>query len=280
MRRIAWGTDVHLDFVDAKGLREFADIVAAQRPTALLLTGDIAGASSIKKILPDLRTMLAMPIYYVIGNHDCYGGSITAVRKWAKEPRDGVHWMGSLDPINVGGVGLIGVDGWGDGKLGAPLTSQILLNDWDHIQEFRRVKAMHLRSARMELLQKLGREEATKAEKLLDVALAKFKHVIFMTHVPPWREATWHEGEPSGDDWLPWFSCAAVGEAIEDAAMRHPGRKITVLCGHVHGKGYSVINDQIDAYTGGAEYGAPTIQGILEIGNGAISFIPYVEPLT
>ena len=56
-------------------------------------------------------------------------------------------------------------------------------------------------------------------------------------HVPPFREACWHQGRISDDLWRPPFSCKAVGEALVEAMEAHPGREMTVLCGHTHGAG-------------------------------------------
>ena len=28
------------------------------------------------------------------------------------------------------------------------------------------------------------------------------------------REAAWHQGQLSDDDWIPWFTCRAVGDVI------------------------------------------------------------------
>jgi 3',5'-cyclic-AMP phosphodiesterase len=85
------------------------------------------------------------------------------------------------------------------------------------------------------------------------------------THVPPFREACWHEGKLSNADWLPHFSCKAVGEALRRAAKAHPDRKIRVLCGHTHGAGTAEILPNLKVFTGGAEYGEPAVQGVFEL---------------
>ena len=60
---------------------------------------------------------------------------------------------------------------------------------------------------------------------------------MLLTHVPPVREACWHEGQLSDDQWAPHFTCLAVGEAILDVMAGHPDKRLTVLCGHTHGQG-------------------------------------------
>ena len=49
-------------------------------------------------------------------------------------------------------------------------------------------------------------------------ALERFEHVLVLTHVPPFREACWHEGRISGDDYLPYFACKATGDVLLDEA--------------------------------------------------------------
>ncbi len=40
------------------------------------------------------------------------------------------------------------------------------------------------------------------------------------TYIPPFREAAWYEGRPSADDYLPFFSCKAVGDVLLDVRSR------------------------------------------------------------
>lgn len=42
-------------------------------------------------------------------------------------------------------------------------------------------------------------------------------------HVPPFREASWHQGRISDDDWLPHFTCKAVGDVLREAMVAHCG---------------------------------------------------------
>lgn len=74
------------------------------------------------------------------------------------------------------------------------------------------------------------------------------RHVVVVTHVPPFRESAWHEGRPGDDDRVPWFACKATGEAIMACARDCPRTNFIVLCGHTHG----------------AEYGAPGVQRLFE----------------
>jgi Icc protein len=83
--------------------------------------------------------------------------------------------------------------------------------------------------------------------------------------VPPWREAAWHRGKPSDDDWLPFFSCKAAGDVLEAAMRARPDREMLVLCGHTHGGGVARILPNLEVRTGEAKYGQPRIQGVIEL---------------
>ena len=273
MFRLVWATDVHLEFADVYEKQRFAAQIVKQRPTALMLTGDIANAKQIEPLLKELHKEIQVPIYFNLGNHDFYGGSIDAVRKWATEiTRDvtsDLRWIEAVGIVKLSNdTCLIGIDGWGDGHIGDPYRSRVVLNDWDHIYEFHKIGAIINYGHRIKLLNKLGKEAAEKLKPVLAEALTKYNRVLLMTHVPPWLEATWHQGKHSDEQWAPWFSCKAVGDAIVKEAKKHPGKKVTVFCGHTHGFGYSEITDQVDVYTGGAIYQFPEVQCCLEIGDG------------
>jgi hypothetical protein len=45
----------------------------------------------------------------------------------------------------------------------------------------------------------------------------------------------------------------------------HPDRRMTVLCGHTHSPGEAQILPNLQVLTGGAVYGAPTVQRIFEV---------------
>jgi hypothetical protein len=79
------------------------------------------------------------------------------------------------------------------------------------------------------------------------------------------REACWYEGRISNDDWLPHFTCKAVGEVLLEGARASPGRQLLVLCGHTHGEGSAQPLPNLRVLTGGAEYGHPKLAGFFEI---------------
>jgi hypothetical protein len=158
-------------------------------------------------------------------------------------------------------TGLFGHDGWADGRLGDYWGSTIELNDWWLIEDLAGLD----QGLRLAKLQALAGEAADHFRAVLPGALARHQHLIALTHVPPFREACWYRGAISNDDWLPHFSCGAVGEVLAEAMRNAPERSMTVLCGHTHGAGEVQILPNLRVITGGAEYGRPVVDRVLEV---------------
>jgi len=262
---IAWVTDVHLDFLDLVARRGFADDVKATGCTGILATGDISTARRLTQHLTELADRAAVPVWFVLGNHDYYHGNIATVRDavralCASHPH--LRWLHGAGVVTVApGVALVGVDGWGDARLGAPETTSVILNDFVHIEDLAWLPV----PARNTALRALGDESAAVLDADLAAALQGHGRVLVATHVPPFAEAAWHEGKPSDADWLPFFSCAAVGAVLRRHAEANPTRRIDVYCGHTHSPGLVRVRDNLIVHTGGAAYGTPAVAGMVKL---------------
>lgn len=263
MRRLAWATDIHLNFVRGD-VRSFCAQVASAAPDGLIVTGDISEAATIERDLMALDKALRMPVWLVLGNHDFYGSGIRAVRaevakicgrsKWLRYLNaEGVVWLG-------GDTALVGHDGWADGRYGDYEHSQVVLNDYLMIDDLAGLDA----SKRLARMHELGDEAAAHFRRCLPQALDRHRNVIVATHVPPFREACWHEGGVSDDQHLPHFGCAAVGEVLSAAMRTRPEQRMLVLCGHTHGRGSARILPNLLVKTGGATYGQPALANVLD----------------
>ena len=113
-------------------------------------------------------------------------------------------------------------------------------------------------------LQRLGDEAGTYFKSLLPEAMGMCDHIVVLTHVPPFFEAAWYDGQYCDNDWLPFFSCKAAGDVLKDAMLRYAHKRMTVLCGHTHGGGTSQISPNLTSFTGPAQYRNPRIQQIFE----------------
>jgi 3',5'-cyclic AMP phosphodiesterase CpdA len=268
MKRIAWLTDIHLNFLRTWQLDDFFATLESPDIDTLLISGDIGEATDVIHFLNRFED-LEKPAYFVLGNHDFYHGSIKNVRVKVEQKAFESKWLTYLTACESvielsPSVGLIGHDSWADGRCGDYEKSDVTLNDYVLIQEF--VREGFGKDNRLRVLNELGDAAAQFIEVMLPKALAQYEHIFIVTHVPPFREATWHAGQISGDDFLPHFSCKVVGEILVEVMRDYPQHQLTVLCGHTHGEGRAQILDNLVVLTGGAEYGLPEIKRIFELG--------------
>ncbi|WP_447975459.1 metallophosphoesterase [Nitrospira sp. Kam-Ns4a] len=264
--RLAWVTDIHLNFLKPHEHRRFLDALAATDAAALLVGGDIGEADSVGTYLAEMAVVFQRPVYFVLGNHDFYGGSIAAVRRAMTELCRREPWLQYLPESGVVELtpttGLVGHDGWGDGRNGNYATTPVALNDHRLIAELTAVS----RPVLLERLRRLGDEAAACLRPVLADALRRYPRLFVLTHVPPFPEACWYQGQAGDADWTPFFSCKAVGDLLLDLLRTHPDRHVTVLCGHAHGAGAVQMLPNLLVLTGEAEYGVPQIQRVFEVG--------------
>lgn len=266
MKKLAWLTDIHLDSLpDDDSRRKFAREIHEKKPDVLLIGGDVGKAPSVCDYLRLIESELHISIYFVLGNHDYYVGSIKEVRDKVRElsqESENLCYLPAAGVIEVTvNVALIGHGGWADGRFGNFLESSVRLNDYVYIEDLSLLSP----EERLQKLNMLGDEAAAFVRQLLPEALGRYAHVYFLTHVPPFRQAATYEGKPSDDNYAPHFACKAVGDALLEIMDNTPERKLTVLCGHTHGAGRTQILPNLEVVTGGAEYGSPAVQEIFEI---------------
>jgi len=263
--RIAWLTDIHLNFLSPVGMEKFVSLVRTGEADVILISGDIGEAARLEWYLRRLESYIQRPIYFVLGNHDYYGSSFDAVHTALSRlsaQANGLHWLRESGIVELTRrTALVGHDSWADGRFGDYAHSEVLLNDYIAINDFRGFS----KDDRLRKLNALGDEAAAYCREWLPMALDQYQHIYFLTHVPPFREACWHQGQLTDDSYLPHFSCQAVGDALVEIMRTRPDRQLTVLCGHTHSPGRAQVLDNLLVLTGEAEYGVPQIQQVFEI---------------
>jgi predicted MPP superfamily phosphohydrolase len=265
MKRIVWLTDLHLNFLSDDRIDEFLDRVAAQEAAGVIASGDIGESKNVVDYLERFAERVGGPIYFVLGNHDFYCGSIRQVRAdvaalCRRDPR--LIWLNAVDVVDLAPRwALVGHDGWADARLGDYERSLVMMNDYRLIAEFARMS----KQDRWPLLMAEADAAADHIRRVLPEALERHARVLLATHVPPFRNACWHEGQISDDEWLPHFTSKAMGDAIIEIMRDYPERELMVLCGHTHGRGECRPAPNIIVHTGGAQYGAPGIERVLEL---------------
>jgi hypothetical protein len=265
MKRLVWINDIHMNFLSPNEIQTFLTSIAQQKADSILLGGDIGQGDDVVGHLRRLAERVGGPIYFVLGNHDFYGGSIRQVRfdvrELCKESK-GLHWLSDEAAVELTPeTALVGHDGWGDARCGDYQKSEVQLNDFSLIEEL----AGLTRDERLRRLRALGDEAGRHFAQCLPAATSKYRRVFVLTHVPPFPEACWHMGRRSDADYLPFFTCIAAGEELKNAAQAQPGCELTVLCGHTHGSGEVRILPNLQVITGGADYGRPGIQRVFKI---------------
>ena len=143
---------------------------------------------------------------------------------------------------------LVGHDGWGDSRYGNYATSPVKLNDHVLIKELTGLTSSKLQQH----LMRLGDEAASYLRKTLLLAFDRYRQVILLTHVPPFRESCWYQGQVSNNEWLPFFACQAVGEVLRETMQARPSSHLTVYCGHTHNSGTAHVLPNLTVFTGAA----------------------------
>jgi len=276
MIRVAWLTDIHLNFLQPEEVDAFLDKVRVRDPDIVLVGGDIGEAPTLTMYLRRIEARLRRPVYFVLGNHDYWYNSVGNVRRniarLCRRSRR-LHWLPSdgVVPLTRRAC-LIGHGCWGDARSGDFRASRVFLNDFGLIRDLADGIIDGLleadpaaREVLRERLQRLGDGAAARLGGNLRQALRRYRHVLVLAHVSPFPEGARHEGHMCDSHWRPFFVCRAAGRVLRETMIEHPDRRMTVLCGHTHGSGETAIEDNIRCLTGGAVYGRPELQRILRI---------------
>ena len=263
--KLIWLSDLHCEFIGAFQLRAFVGEIVAEKPDAVLITGDISNARLLEYYLGLLAELLQCPIYFVLGNHDFYLGGFALVdalvdNLCARHPN--LVELGHNEIIPLGkDTALIGHRGWADGRAGQGSRSHVRLNDHQYITDLREPYAPRLFAE----LNRLGDESADYLRTIAPKALERARNLIVATHVPPFVEAALYQNKPSGSDFAPHFVNVAMGRAILEVAQGHPNKTITVLCGHTHHRAFYSRTSNLKIEVAGAQYHHPQIAAILTI---------------
>lgn len=225
-KKLGWLSDIHLNFLSESEVRRFFGQLAASDVDGWLVSGDIGEVRSVAGYLRLFATELPCRTYFVLGNHDCYGGSLAGVRaemERLSRQSDRLVWLTASDPQAPGDcVAIVGDDGWGDGRFGNARRTPVELNDFLLIDELAGL-------TRQALVRTLN---------------------------------TW--GDQAAARLVPWFACQATGEAILACAKDSPRTDFLVLCGHTHGGGVHAPAPNVVVHTAAAEYGTPEVQRSFE----------------
>jgi predicted phosphohydrolase len=265
--KLAWLTDIHLNFIDDVARQKFYQTIIDTKCDGVLITGDIAEAPCVADILNEMENYINKPIYFVLGNHDYYRGKISEVRNAMTaltKANDKLFWLpvSGIQQLS-NDIYLLGQDGWADGRLGDYQNSPVVLNDSRMIADLFQEKIFGKHQL-LEKMQQLADADAVRLQSDLEQAINQNpKKIIILTHVPPFKEACLHKGEMSDDNWLPYFSSKIMGDVLTKIAHKNPKIEFLVLCGHTHSEAHVRYYDNLVIEVGKAEYYQPEIQKII-----------------
>lgn len=265
--KLTWLTDIHLNFLDKEKRLAFYQKIIDAAGDKILITGDIAEAPSVTEILTEMADIIQRPIYFVLGNHDYYRGSVASVREAVinMTKMKKAYWLPVVGPQDLGnGTFLLGQDTWADGRYGDYANSAVVLNDSRMIQDLFQSSLLSKYSL-VEKMQQLADDDANALKKDLQETLKAHhpRKIIVMIHMPPFKEACMHEGELTNDDFLPFFSSKATGDVLIEIAQENPNTEFLVLCGHTHSDAYYQPFRNLTVKAGHAEYGSPVVQEVI-----------------
>ncbi len=266
--KLAWLTDIHLNFIDDVIRQKFYEEIINTKCDGVLISGDIAEAPCIVDLLNEMVAYINKPIYFVLGNHDYYKGRIKEVYEAMMaltKKHDKLFWLpaSGMQKFNNNTL-LIGQDGWADGRLGDYQNSRVVLNDSRMIADLFQEKILG-KYQLLEKMQQLADADAMKLADDLKHAIGQNpKKIIVLMHVPPFKEVCLHKGKINDDDWLPFFSSKIMGDVLIAVAEQNSAIEFLVLCGHTHSKA-SVSYGNLRVEVGRAENGRPEIQKIIRL---------------
>lgn len=268
--KLAWLTDVHLNFLASADRKRFYQDIVATKSNAVIISGDIAEAPTLSEILIEIAQHIDKPIYFVLGNHDYYHSSVTNLRKEMTalcKQYTQLYWLPEMQAVQLSkDFVLVGEDCWADGRYGNYTNSRVMLNDSRMIQELREGGSIG-KYQLLDAMQKLADADAKRLKKNLQLAIKQFspKSILIVIHLPPFKESCMHEGEISNDDYLPFFASRITGDVLLEIAQANPGIDFKVLCGHTHSSSYYHPLANLTVKAGDAKYMAPKVQEIISI---------------
>lgn len=264
--RLLWLTDLHLDKTGAAALTRITRALAAPDHHAGLVTGD---TSSARYLCDHLKILAAAchprPLYFILGNHDFYGGSISDVyqnvRRLCRSIRN-LHHLEETGPVHLDThTALVGHAGWADGRCGWGNKTVVRAPDHDCIRDFSGLSTRE----RYLLMRSLGRKSSRSIRIDLFKAFRTHRNVVLATHVPPFPSTALYDGQPCGPCHQPHYINMSMGAMLIAVASRNHDRKISVLSGHTHSAANQSILTNLHARVGRARTGHPQTQGIIPL---------------
>lgn len=264
-KKIVWMCDLHLDAAEQHVVQQLLYDLSALKPDLILIGGDTSNGYTALRNLLSISQAIDKDLYFVLGNHEFYHGSISNTRELAQKLTHSykqIHYLTKEHIVELTpNIALVGHDGWSDARAGNFMNSIIALHDYTLIDDLKNLTKDKLRLK----LHQLGNQAARDIEKKLTEALKKYSHVIILTHTPPFQDACLYDKEISDDNWAPHFVCKAMGDILLKIMKAHPSKQAIVFCGHSHQLADISILPNLRVMVAESTLGAPQIQGLINV---------------
>lgn len=264
-KTLAWMTDLHLDAAERHVIQQLLYDLAAMKPDIILVGGDTCNGPKALNYLLSISQMTGKDVYFVLGNHEYYHGSIAHIRTLAQRTcryNSGLHYLTKEPLVELTPTtALIGHDGWSDARAGDFMHSTIALHDYTLIKELKNLDKSKLQAK----LHQLGSQAAQDIQKKLEDAFKQYSKIIILTHTPPFQAACIYDKHISDDNWAPHFVCKAMGDALLKIMQSHPEKQAIVFCGHAHHMANISILPNLRVIVGESTLGSPQIQGMIKV---------------
>lgn len=134
-------SDIHLEACDSRTKEDFIQTLVKSEPEILIIAGDIERAKGVCAELTYLsRALPASKIYFVLGNHDYYDGSLEEVFQSVSETArasDNLVYLSDSEASEIcPGTFIVGDDGFYDLQCGQVNFAAYTSSDFTYIQDF------------------------------------------------------------------------------------------------------------------------------------------------
>ena len=273
MSKFCWMTDIHLNVLKTDQTIKWLKYVKRSLSSDVIsvcISGDISESYSLEEDLTLLSSILDLPVYFVLGNHDFWHSTFSDVENTCRRltlENSKLVWLSGTNIIQLSDqIALVGHDGWYDARNGDWNTSNITMNDWYHIYNYHPFISVNLGGMMpgidMNAIVNVSRHRADLAADHVythgKTALEQGnKRLIVFTHFPPFTDAMRWNGGPSEVDAFPWYSSKVMGDTLLKLANEFPDQEISVFCGHTHESCRFVAQKNLEVFVGAAQYGNP-----------------------
>jgi len=230
MKKIAWFSGPKLDSVSNIQVMMLCEAIDDANVDAIVINGNIAQPKEFSERI-SWFDYSNKPLYFVLGPHDYSGQLVQTVREKMSTQygkNKNCNWLTVTEPVKLSKTtALIGVDGWGDIRIGKKFHTKLLMTEHCRIDDLR--QSTNKRDILWKL-RSLAEADAKLAKKKLTSALKRFKNVIFMSHIAPYANALLKDEQLPNEHLLPYYVSKCLGDVITDVAKQYTDNNITVLC--------------------------------------------------